>query len=146
MTTRTSTVMPQATNTLTREKRANRTHSLTAARAGSRARLKGIDRMNAKTIIKNCLIVGAAMAILPAAAYAQAPEVTNNTAKGIGAVGAGLAIVGGGIGIGLVGKGAVEGIARQPEASGKIQLNMILAAALIEGATLFAVVVGMIVK
>ncbi len=62
--------------------------------------------------------------------------------KGLGAVGAGLAVLGGGIGIGLVGKGAVEGIARQPEAAGPIGINMILAAALIEGATLFAVVVG----
>ena len=41
-----------------------------------------------------------------------------------------------------VGKGAVESIARQPEAAGKIQINMILAAALIEGATLFAVFAG----
>ena len=65
-----------------------------------------------------------------------------NIVKGVAAIGAGLAVVGGGIGIGLVGKGAVESIARQPDAAGKIQTNMILAAALIEGATLFAVVVG----
>ena len=57
-------------------------------------------------------------------------------------VGAGLALIGGGLGIGLVGKGAVESIARQPDAAGKIQINMILAAALIEGATLFAVFAG----
>ncbi|MCA9287386.1 MAG: hypothetical protein KDA05_02310, partial [Phycisphaerales bacterium] len=42
-------------------------------------------------------------------------------------MGAGLAVLGGGIGIGLIGKGAVESIARQPEATGKIQINMILA-------------------
>ena len=65
--------------------------------------------------------------------------------KGLAALGAGLAVVGGGIGIGLVGKGALESIARQPEASGTIGTNMILAAALIEGATLFAVVVGLLV-
>jgi F-type H+-transporting ATPase subunit c len=68
--------------------------------------------------------------------------VVPNIVKGIAAIGSGLAVVGGGIGIGMVGKGAVESIARQPEARGPIQLNMILAAALIEGATLFAVVVG----
>lgn len=62
--------------------------------------------------------------------------------KGLAAIGSGLALIGGGIGIGLVGKSAVESIARQPEASGNIQINMILAAALIEGATLFAVAVG----
>ena len=61
-----------------------------------------------------------------------------------GAIGAGLAVIGGGIGIGLIGKGAVESIARQPEAGGAIGQNMIIAAALIEGATLFAVVVGLL--
>jgi F-type H+-transporting ATPase subunit c len=69
-----------------------------------------------------------------------------NLVKGVAAIGAGLAVIGGGIGIGLVGKGAVESIARQPEATGKIQINMILAAALIEGATLFAVVVGFLAE
>ncbi|MCC6320169.1 MAG: ATP synthase F0 subunit C [Phycisphaerales bacterium] len=73
---------------------------------------------------------------------AQATAAGTTTGKGLAALGAGLAVVGGGLGIGFVGKGAVESIARQPEAAGKIQINMILAAALIEGATLFAVVVG----
>jgi F-type H+-transporting ATPase subunit c len=61
-----------------------------------------------------------------------------------GAVGAGLAVIGAGIGIGLLAKGAVEAIARQPEAAGTIQINMILAAALIEGAALFAIIVGLL--
>jgi F-type H+-transporting ATPase subunit c len=52
---------------------------------------------------------------------------------GYGAIGAGLAAIGAGIGIGQVGKGAVEGIARQPEAANEIRANMILAAALVEG-------------
>lgn len=64
--------------------------------------------------------------------------------RGLAAIGAGLAVMGGGIGIGLIGKGAVESIARQPEAQGPIGTNMILAAALVEGATLFAVVVGLL--
>jgi F-type H+-transporting ATPase subunit c len=72
-----------------------------------------------------------------------AAEVT--TGQGLGAVGAGLAVIGGGIGIGLIGKGAVESIARQPEAAGPIVTNMILTAALVEGAALFAVVVGLLV-
>jgi F-type H+-transporting ATPase subunit c len=59
-----------------------------------------------------------------------------------GAVGAGLAAVGAGIGIGQIGKGAVEAIARQPEASNDIRGNMILTAALVEGAALFAIIVG----
>jgi F-type H+-transporting ATPase subunit c len=62
----------------------------------------------------------------------------------IGTLGAGLAVIGAGIGIGQIGGKAVEGIARQPEAASKIQTNMIIAAALVEGVALFAVVVAMI--
>ncbi len=61
-----------------------------------------------------------------------------------GAIGAGLAAIGAGIGIGNIGKGAVEGIARQPEASNEIRANMILAAALVEGVALFAVIAGLL--
>jgi len=56
-------------------------------------------------------------------------------------VGAGLIVIGAGLGIGKIGGSAMEAIARQPEASGKIQTAMIIAAALIEGigfAALFA--------
>ncbi|MEO5888745.1 MAG: ATP synthase F0 subunit C [Ferruginibacter sp.] len=65
-------------------------------------------------------------------------------AKAGGAVGAGLAAIGAGIGIGQIGKGAVEAIARQPEASNDIRANMILAAALVEGAALFAIIIGLL--
>lgn len=60
----------------------------------------------------------------------------------IAAIGAGLAAIGAGIGIGQIGKGAVEGIARQPEAANDIRANMIVAAALVEAVSLFAVVVA----
>ena len=59
-------------------------------------------------------------------------------------VGAGLIVIGAGIGLGKIGGSAMEGIARQPEATGKIQTAMIIAAALIEGAALFGVVVGLL--
>ena len=49
------------------------------------------------------------------------------------AIGAGLAVIGAGVGIGKIGGSAMEAIARQPEASGDIRMNMIIAAALIEG-------------
>ena len=62
----------------------------------------------------------------------------------LAAIGAGLAVIGAGIGIGTVGGKAMEGIARQPEASGKIQTAMIIAAALVEGVALFGVVVALI--
>ena len=62
--------------------------------------------------------------------------------RGIGAgIGAGLAIVGAGIGIGLIGFAALSGIARQPEVAGKIQVNMIVMAALVEGAAIIALLV-----
>ena len=61
-----------------------------------------------------------------------------------GAIGAGLAAIGAGIGIGQIGKGAVEGIARQPEAANEIRSNMIVAAAFVEAVALFAVVVALL--
>lgn len=60
----------------------------------------------------------------------------------LAAVGAGLAVVGAGIGIGLIGGSAMEAIARQPEASGDIRNNMILMAALVEGAALIAILLS----
>ncbi len=63
-------------------------------------------------------------------------------AVGLGAVGAGLAALGAGFGIGRIGGSAVESIARQPSASGDIRAAMILTAALIEGVALFGVVVA----
>ncbi|MCI0523300.1 MAG: ATP synthase F0 subunit C [Bacteroidales bacterium] len=62
----------------------------------------------------------------------------------LAAVGAGLAVIGAGLGIGRIGGSAMDAIARQPEAYSKIQLAMIISAALIEGAALFAIVVAMI--
>jgi F-type H+-transporting ATPase subunit c len=64
------------------------------------------------------------------------------TANAGGAIGAGLAAIAAGIGIGQIGKGAVEAIARQPEAANDIRSSMILTAALVEGAALFAIIVG----
>lgn len=63
---------------------------------------------------------------------------------GFGAIGAGLAAIGAGIGIGMIGKGAVEAIARQPEATNDIRNNMILTAALVEGVALLAAVAGLL--
>lgn len=61
------------------------------------------------------------------------------------AIGASLAVIGAGIGIGRIGSAAMEAIARQPEASGDIRMSMIIAAALIEGVALLAVVVCLLV-
>ena len=64
---------------------------------------------------------------------------------GVGAgLAAGLGVVGAGIGIGLIGSRSNEAVARQPEMAGRIFINMILTAALVEGVALFAVIVGII--
>ncbi len=69
----------------------------------------------------------------------------NNALLGAG-IGMGLALIGAGIGIGRIGGQAVEAIARQPEASADIRGAMILTAALIEGATLAALVFALLFK
>lgn len=61
------------------------------------------------------------------------------------ALGAGIAVVGAGLGIGRIGGTAMEAIARQPEAAGDIRTNMLVSAALIEGVAFFAVVVCLLI-
>lgn len=61
-----------------------------------------------------------------------------------GSIGAGLVIMGGAAGIGRIGGSAVESMARQPEAAGNISTATIITAAMVEGATLFAVVVTLL--
>ena len=104
-----------------------------------------------------CLIVaGLALMVAPAAFAAEAAAeegvsaergtflTTDGARKLGGAIGAGLVIMGGAAGIGRIGGSAVESMARQPEAAGQINTAMIITAALIEGATLFAVVVALL--
>ncbi len=79
----------------------------------------------------------AALAMMAVPASAQAAG--GSTVPG--AIGAGLAVIGAGLGIGFLGKGAVESIARQPEQAGTIRIAMIIAAALIEGVAFYAVFV-----
>ena len=64
----------------------------------------------------------------------------------IAAIGMGLAVIGAGIGVGNIGAKAMEAIARQPEAVGDIRSNMILMAALVEGAALIAIIFAYLVK
>lgn len=76
-----------------------------------------------------------------------APLIGDAGLRGIGAgVGAGLVIIGGAAGIGRIGGSAVESMARQPEAAGTINVAMLITAAMIEGATLFAVVVCLLAR
>ena len=61
-------------------------------------------------------------------------------------IGAGLAAVGAGIGVGRIGGSAMEGIARQPEAAGRIQTAMLIIAALVEAVALFAAVICLLIS
>ncbi len=92
-----------------------------------------------------------ALLCAPVAALAQdaAPEAAATAVaavdwSGLYGVGCGLALIGVGLGIGRIGGSAVEAMARQPEAAGKIQTAMIISAALIEGVAFFALIVCML--
>ena len=68
-----------------------------------------------------------------------------DAAYGVAAVGAGISALAAGLGIGRIGGSALESIARQPEAANDIRGNLILAAALVEGAAFFSMVVALLV-
>ena len=113
-------------------------------------------------ICKMCFVVMIAMVLISAPAFAmgmdeaadqlaaqRAHEIavakSSNWGRHLAAgIAAGLATIGGAFGIGRLAASALEGTARQPEAGGDIRTTMIIAAALIEGFTFFAIVVGLL--
>jgi F-type H+-transporting ATPase subunit c len=103
------------------------------------------------------IVVGLALMFVSAPAHAQEGVdqtgtrgensyflTTDGARKLGGSIGAGLVIMGGAAGVARVGAAAVESMARQPEVAGAINTAMIITAAMIEGATLFAVVVTLL--
>lgn len=92
--------------------------------------------------------LGSLIILEPSSALAQdAAAAAPNWGTGVGAgLAAGLAVIGAGIGIGSIGSGACESTARQPEMAGRIFVNMILTAALVEGVALFGVVIGFLMS
>ena len=109
-----------------------------------------MNRKKNAQLVLGLIVVGFCLMFAPAA-FAQeghdaasAAAASSGLAKMGGAIGAGLAVIGCGLGIGRVGGSATEAMARQPEAAGQINTAMIVTAAMIEGATLFAVVVGLL--
>lgn len=92
------------------------------------------------------LFVLCLLAASPAMAADQAgtPGTGSITFLAGSAFGAGLIVLGAGLGIGKIGATAVESMARQPEVAGNIQIAMIIAAAIIEGATFFGLIVCMV--
>ena len=121
-----------------------------APRAADNERDTTMDRKQWSRLALGVVVAGLAVMLTPAVAFAQEAEqaatfLTSNGAAWLGgAIGAGLAIMGGAAGIGRIGGSAVESMARQPAAAGQISTAMIITAAMIEGATLFAVVVGLL--
>ncbi len=95
---------------------------------------------------KMCLLVVAAFVAMSVPAMAQdaAAATGGSLIEFSGAAGAGIVMLGAAFGIAKIGAAAVESMARQPEVAGDIRGAMIVAAALIEGATFFALIVCMI--
>lgn len=89
------------------------------------------------------MIVGFALMIAPAA-FAEGEAAAGALGKLGGPIGAGLAVIGGGLGIGRIGGSATEAMARQPEMAGQISTAMLITAAMIEAGLLFAVIVGLL--
>ena len=98
-------------------------------------------------IVRICSMFVVAVFGLASTAFAQAappPATSTQLILAGGAVGIGLTVMGAAFGIGRLAASAVESMARQPEVAGSIQTAMIIAAALIEGFTFFALVICML--
>jgi F-type H+-transporting ATPase subunit c len=95
-------------------------------------------------------LIGMAMVVLfvvAAPALAQQGTSYSLAGGGIGAgLGAGLTILGAGLGFGKIGSAALESMARQPEVAGRVGTNMLIIAALLEGATFFSLIVCIMVN
>lgn len=85
----------------------------------------------------------ALMVALPVLAQ-EGGEAASNLGKLGGPIGAGLVVIGGGMGIGRIGGSAVEAMARQPEMANQISTAMLITAAMIEAGLLFGVIVGLL--
>ncbi len=94
--------------------------------------------------VKFCLLAVAAFVAMSVPAMADEVGASQPLINLTGAAGAGIVMLGAAFGIGKIGAAAVESMARQPEVAGDIRGAMIVAAALIEGATFFALIVCMI--
>ena len=92
-----------------------------------------------RLVFSAVFVLGAFALCSPAMAQDGAVLLGQDGGMDLRAVGAGLAVLGAGLGIGRIGGSAVESMARQPEMAGKVQTAMIIAAALIEGAAFAAI-------
>jgi F-type H+-transporting ATPase subunit c len=97
--------------------------------------------------LKLLTLVVVFMLVFAAPAMAEGPTSVALSGASVGAgLGAGLVLIGAGWGFGRIGASALESMSRQPEVAGRVQTAMIIIAALLEGATFFALLVCMLVN
>lgn len=94
--------------------------------------------MNLKSVALAALFL---LVVAVSPAMAQTGESPFSSAWLSAGVGAGLALIGAGIGFGLIGYSTLQSMARQPEVAGRVQTAMLIIAALLEGATFFALII-----
>ena len=92
-----------------------------------------------RLVFSAVFVLGAFAFCSPAMAQDSEVILAPGSPMDLKAIGAGLAVLGAGLGIGRIGGSAVESMARQPEVAGQVQTAMIIAAALIEGAAFAAI-------
>ncbi len=92
-------------------------------------------------LVKSAVLAFGLLFLAQGAAHAQTTQVVKAPFSDLRAVGAGLVIIGAALGIGSLAKSDDESMARQPETAQNIQTAMIIAAALIEGVTFFALII-----
>ncbi len=90
------------------------------------------------------MVVGFALMLAPAAFAEDGGAAASDLGRLGGPIGAGLAVIGGGLGIGRIGGSATEAMARQPEMATQISTAMLITAAMIEAGLLFAVIIGLL--
>ena len=95
-------------------------------------------------VFSTVFVLGAFALCSPAMAQDGAGLLGQSASLDLRAIGAGLAVLGAGLGIGRIGGSAVESMARQPEVAGQVQTAMIIAAALVEGAAFAAILLPFI--
>ena len=93
------------------------------------------------------LMVALVVLSMASPAFAQAKDAAPFYGPGIAAgLGAGLAIIGAGVGFGRIGAAALESMARQPETAGRVQTAMLIIAAMFEGATLLSLIICLLLS
>jgi F-type H+-transporting ATPase subunit c len=98
-------------------------------------------------VLKLLALVFIVLLLVATPAMAEGPSSSTLSGPAVGAgIGAGLVLIGAGWGFGRIGAAALDGMSRQPEVRGNIQTAMIIIAALLEGATFFALLVCMLIN